>query len=525
MKNALTLFFVFILSMNAFCQELSKDFKTIKVNKKISEFPDKFDLSSPLNSCITYNYIRINGKDRLLCSVNSILYKADLPDTNAPDSKISAADRDIYLNTIIKEVIIYKDSIACVIGEYKPSRFSVRSFRYEFGKWVSFGESIRNNIEESRQHFAEYAVLYLHQLQRVIATSPLPTDMASFVNYLKTKGTNPKEFVLSKLKKTKLVMYGEIHHRKISWDFLNNVLNDTHFASTTGVVFLELPSHKQKDMDQFMSNVKIDQELLLDVFREFLIDGWDDYGKFDFIVNVWKRNKNLSADKKIRIVLVDTPRPYSTFLTAEDMKKCDDQYDRDEFMAGSILKYMASKKDKRNALFIVGAAHLLKTEKSAGSIITQKMPKDTYTIFQHSPQVDNNQKTQLRIRHGMFDYAFYKTGDQAVAFELKYSPFGKEPFDGLYLEGSGTFQDNYDGYIFFGSLDKEPSDIPLFDLYSNKFIFEMDRRYHLTGTSLKDEWRLKELSQGAVIEMVKSEQTKIRWEKYIKPLKDERVIQ
>lgn len=97
----------------------------------------------------------------------------------------------------------------------------------------------------------------------------------------------------------------------------------------------------------------------------------------------------------------------------------------------------------------------------------------------------------------MFDYAFYKSGDQPVALELKNSPFGNELFDGLYYDGSGTYQDNFDGYLFLGSLDKEPNDECLVDLYSDKFILEMDRRLRLEGSSLKEDWGLNELSKSS----------------------------
>jgi hypothetical protein len=174
----------------------------------------------------------------------------------------------------------------------------------------------------------------------------------------------------------------------------------------------------------------------------------------------------------------------------------------------------------RHALFIVGAGHLCKTRSCAGSILSKKMPDATYSIFQHCPRVDNTHSIPERIRHGMFDYAFYKSGDHPIAFELKYSPFGKEPFDGLYYEGSGTYQDNYDGYLFLGSLDKEPNGEILMDLFNESFINEMDRRYHLIGTSLVKDWGLKEFSRNAVIDELKAEDAKLKWRSVITPLID-----
>jgi hypothetical protein len=93
------------------------------------------------------------------------------------------------------------------------------------------------------------------------------------------------------------------------------------------------------------------------------------------------------------------------------------------------------------------------------------------------------------------------------------NPFGREPFDALYPTGFGTYQDNYNGYIFLGPLDKEPNGELLLDLYNDEFIKEMDRRLHLVGSSLKDYWRLKELNENEVIGKLLANHAKTRWER------------
>lgn len=519
MKNSLTFLVLALMSIMTYGQELSTGFKTVLVNKKIKDFPDTIDLSSPLKSCISINYIMINGKDRLLREVSTVRNRSIFPDSTAPDSKVKEDNKSKILETTIKEILIYKDSISCAISEIRDSLYSIRSFYLENDKWVNGGEDGRNNMEESRLCFEKNAEQHLQMLRRTVAFSNVPVDTTSFIKYLNVNGHNPKEFVLDKLNKYKLVMYGEIHRRKASWDFLQGVAKDKRFAKSTGVIFMEMASHKQKDIDRFLSKDTIDKELLLNVFREYMDIGWNDKGMFDFVECIWQINRNLPEGEKIKIIAADTPRPFSTFKSKDDMINSAAKYERNEFMASTIKNYLESNMDKRNALFIVGLVHLCKTTPSAGSILSKKMPQATYAIFQHSPRVDNLRDIKERIRYGIFDYAFYKRGDQPIAFELKNSPFGKEPFDGLFYDGSGTYQDNYDGYIFFGSLDNEPNGELLLDLYSDKFINEIDRRLHLEGSSLKEDWGLKELSRNAVIEKVLEDQTKTRWENIIKPLK------
>jgi hypothetical protein len=102
---------------------------------------------------------------------------------------------------------------------------------------------------------------------------------------------------------------------------------------------------------------------------------------------------------------------------------------------------------------------------------------------------------------------------------LKNSPFGKEPFDGLFETGSGSFQDNYDGYIFLGSLDTEPNGELLPDLYNDKFIKELERREGFYGTTLKEDLNLEEATTKGFIDMLLKEHKNRRWD-YLPQLKE-----
>lgn len=524
MKNSITLLVLAMMSIISYGQDLSKELKTVVVNKKIKDYPDIIDLSSPLKSCVSVYYISINGKNSMWHELSSERLKANMPDPTVPDSEVSEDRKSRFLETTIKEIILYKDSIACAICEIRDSLFSIRPFYLENGKWLQGGENRGKNIEELRQDFEKSAETRLQLLRRTTAIAKVPTDTVAFINYLKKNASIPKEFILSKLNKYKLVMYGEVHRRKASWDFLQEVAKDRRFAKRTGVIFMEMASNKQKDLDSFFANDTINTELLLDVFRDYMDIGWNDKGMFDFVKCIWQINRNLPDNRKIKVIAADTPRQFSTFLSRADMIKYDSKYDRDEFMANTILNYLESRKDNRNALFIVGTGHTCKTTKSAGSLLSKKMSQNLYTIFQHSPRVEEGAAKYERIRHGIFDYSFYKLGDNPRAFDLKGSPFGNEPFDGLNYEGSGTYLDNYDGYIFFGSLDSEPNGECLYDLYTDKFITEMDRRLQLVGSSLTKDWGIKELSKKAVIDYLMASYSKTRWENKIKPLKDGKTI-
>ena len=115
-------------------------------------------------------------------------------------------------------------------------------------------------------------------------------------------------------------------------------------------------------------------------------------------------------------------------------------------------------------MFLVGCAHAYKSdlagfasaggdgkeELTAGAQLTQRLgPKNVFSIFQHVMTCDNSGGHRSLIRGGIFDQAFTENGNNPVGFLLQDSPFGKEPFDGIYeikyKNGAGTYQDNRKG--------------------------------------------------------------------------------
>jgi len=153
-----------LLSMvNAGAQEFDSSFKIIVVNKKVREFPDRFDLSSPLNSFVTVKYLLINGKEGMFGKVSAVSKKSLLPDSTAADSQVPDNMKEFQLNTVIENIIVYSDSIAFVVSKLSQEDgeqfYSVRQFHPEFGKWVNNGEDLFHDVEGANkfiQHNARY---------------------------------------------------------------------------------------------------------------------------------------------------------------------------------------------------------------------------------------------------------------------------------------------------------------------------------------------------------------------------------
>jgi len=170
MKTVVSFLIAVLLSLKINAQDESLNFKMITINKQVKDFPDQFDLSSPLNSFVTLKYIYANGKNRLLRSVNSIKNKSIFPDSTVQDSQPADDARNRHLNIKIKEVITYRDSVAFVLSEDEDDEgkyYSIRSFSIETGKWVTGGEDGRRDIDEARQFILDRAWLFFENFKLI----------------------------------------------------------------------------------------------------------------------------------------------------------------------------------------------------------------------------------------------------------------------------------------------------------------------------------------------------------------------
>ena len=488
-------------------QIVAEDYKIIPVNKSLKDFSEKCDAGSPLNAFVIYNYTIGNGKSEDLIALSSLRLKDKITDNTRRLS-------DKELNRDIKEVIIYKDSVAAIISSYEDSLYTCWYFSRENGQWMNAGEGRGGESpEDAREVFRQSADRQLSYVRKIKMLDSVSTDTTAFINHLKIYGKQPIDFLMDELKNHKLVIYGEIHFRKVSWDLMRQLIKAPEFHNTTGTVFLELSTNAQPLLDTFFKNEKKDSSIILDILRKEDLTGWLDRGMYDFILDLWDLNNSLPKDKKINVVVTDSPRVFYSSITTKEQYDTlvKEPADRNECMADIIEKTVRSSQDKRSGLFIVGSGHAykssalnrslyLKSGRSAAAILSERLgKKSVFSIFTHSPVISNNGYVYGKIRKGLFDYAFEKNGNNQVAFTLRNSPFGKELFDAsssiCFDMKAGTFEDNYDGYIFLQPLNEELKNISLYEIFTDDFISEIKRRAHIIGEDFDQIQFLKELKE------------------------------
>ena len=525
MKKFIILF-CFALSGFALCAQ----FNTIEVNKPLKDFPDVYDLSTPLKAAVTILYSADVKGDGTIWYDASVYFNPLRHQKGAvPNRVVDEASRERVLNSTIEEVIVYKDSIACVIRQIMSGNYSIRKFGFEEGKWLNMYEDVYKDLKSAREWFYTYAPEHLDRLRMSNTVRTVSTDTLAFVNYVKQQGTEPKGFLLKALASHPLVIYGEIHRRKVSWDLLSNVLQDPRFPETVGTVFLEMPAYQQSEFDRFYASKELDTEILLDIMRSEQIDGWWDRGEYEFLVNLWKLNQTLPAEKQIKVVPTDEQAPWKSLRTKEDFEKYwANRLDRNTCMADVVEQTMKTKTDKRNGLFVVGFGHARKSlvpggyssaegqepALTAGAQLVQRLSnKNVFVVLQHVPMGTNFSYLGF-VRQGQFDVVFEKTGNKPVAFPLAGSPFGAEPydadFDDAFDSRAGNYAHNFDGYIFLQPLKEEETDYIIYDIASDKFVKEINRRKELTGWSLYG-WIEGELTKEKMIQGFKEKEGTKRW--------------
>lgn len=191
----------------------------------------------------------------------------------------------------------------------------------ENGRWVNRGQGLADDFSEAEDKIIQELPKALYNLPRIDIINNIPTDVEPFVAYLSAVKKSPEDFLLDMLRNHTLVINGEFHRRKVSWDMLKRLISLPGFSDVVGCIFMELPSWHQPTIENFMSSDTLDSNLVIKIFQDEQPNGWWDRGEFEFLCKLWEINKSLPADKKIRVVLADYQVPYSKITKKTKQRK------------------------------------------------------------------------------------------------------------------------------------------------------------------------------------------------------------
>lgn len=494
-----------------------------EVGKQVKEFQlDSINLSSPLDYYLSRAWVQLSGKGDNWNKISTSKFSNE----NIPDVVVDDELRSSVMDEQIDHILTYRDSVAAIVTHTAGEDYVLLNYCWlENGQWVNGGQDIADDNNDAQDKLLKQLPLALYKLPRIEIINNVPKDVTPFVDFLSDVTTSPEAFILEMLASHKLVINGEYHRRKVSWDMLKRLISHPGFSDIAGRVFMELPSHHQPLMDKFFDLETLDTNIIIKIFQDEQLNGWWDRGEFEFLCKLWEINRALPKDKRVRVVLADYQVPFSSIATREEAQESED---RNHHMADVVVNTINMADDARNNLFLVGCAHAYKSKQSgfassaygkdaeltAGAQIAERLGNDNvFTVFQHVLPGDNRGGHKSPIRGGVFDLAFERNGNRPVGFKLANSPFGNEPFDGIYEikynMATGNYAENFDGYLFLAPLENEPKAIPLTEIFTDEFVAEMQRRATLLGMeNLRWMWfghRSTELTKENIIEALLQE--------------------
>jgi hypothetical protein len=490
--------------------------RVYEVRKKVADFPDMEDLSTPESAYATIEraYIMEGGSgpfwQRL--SVPELAVRMT-PGAKKPLPKDVA---EISLNCEIIEVHVWDETHAVVIARTKVYGregyvMDLRWLELVKGRWLNTGNDHADSIENARKKVASG---YLYETaKRLRDERPPVADPAAhlqpFVDFLRREAKDPRQFLLDAIGKHRVVILGEIHHLSRSWAFDAALVRSPEFARQAGVIYMELPSNDQPLVDRFFAASKYDPEPVIEMLRDMMEVGSPDQPILDFFRTVWEVNQELPEPQRLRIMIVDMARPWKEIKRREDWRKYD--VDRNQLMAENIVRDLEKHAaDKRHALFIVGFGHAMvnltrpdgEPMKSAGWHLREKLGEENvFAVIPHGPVETNLGQVTGRRALGLFETAFAAVGNKPMAFPLDRGPFGTQVFDAdPDILTSDPYGKGFHAYLYFGPLEDEVFSPVIPGYFSDEFVREVDRRWRITyGKGLVEAGLVKQLDGASVV--------------------------
>lgn len=263
-------------------------------------------------------------------------------------------------------------------------------------------------------------------------TVPRPTvpSVQKHIDYLKTNRKNINEYIFSLFDKYDHVILCErMHPEMTQYDMIYDLVTDKRFVNEIGNVFTEIGDVDSRKAYEELTDKKFSNDTVFQqALSSFMLENqtvhllWSNTNWFDFLSKMYYFNRN--KEKKVKILFTDR----------DSWKFNDEKYERDLLMAENIISTI--KKDTlKKSLIIMNYRHAyLRGESNCGYYVSKQFPGKVANVLINTGGVD-----MFPLQAGKWDVAFEQMPEDAYAFDLKDSPFGK---------------DNFDHYIFLSPLSK-----------------------------------------------------------------------
>jgi len=314
----------------------------------------------------------------------------------------------------------------------------------------------------------------------VDVSSLTKADHKPFVEYLKSNGKPPIEYVVDKFKQHDVVILGEGHRVRETCEFVSDLIEPLYYQAGIRYLAMEFLKYKNTSLaNQLVTGETYDEELVLDLFRDYgEIWGYQEY--MDILRAVWQVNHTLPPKaEKFIVIGLDSDWDINVLRTGRSLWRLPGVIQRmiarDKFMA-KVLDWKVLKKGQK-ALVHIGGHHdftryrqpIVKNEELLcegsprfGCILYEKYKDKIFQIMLHrrhsSPKIiiTDEAKSQPPLI-GFLEDVLAKNGNVPVGFDVEGTPFAPLRDSKNYLfayQNYVVFSDIAQGYIFLKPLKK-----------------------------------------------------------------------
>ncbi len=337
---------------------------------------------------------------------------------------------------------------------------------------------------------------------------------------LKKQGQEPVGFVHQQLQKHDLIIFDDaLHFAKEPFDFYGDYIRQK--PETIDYIFIEVfQTNIQKDLDAFLDSQELDSSLLYPVFQADYTYGWRYETYLELLTTVWKVNRQLLEEKRIRVIAVNPPIYWEAIHTRSDYEEFRKTLiSRDHFMYSIVLDHMKNFEKGKKGFFLTNTRHAYKGIRkkdgtffwNSGTFFHQWHSNKTYAIRFNNMNLhiskiksatgksmeglDRLDYQWILMDEGKWDVAFEMNGSQPVAVPLEANVFGETPYVGNHMavcEPNQTMYNAFDAVIFQKPIELTQKSGETGFFYTAAFKKEVERRVKILNEGNLEEFLRKQ---------------------------------
>lgn len=294
-----------------------------------------------------------------------------------------------------------------------------------------------------------------------------------YVDHLqKVEKKSAKQYILEKFENHDIVMLCERDHRDLTqYELIKDILADPYFKKNVKNLFTEIGViNLQPEITEFLKTKGLDSLYVQNKLVEFQFNSsfwslWEKYNYQYLLRTLYDINNR--SEEQINYYPSDVEFDWSQVHNSDDYKREmeSETEPRDSLMAQNIIQQYEKIASKTNtkALIILNYRHAFKIHTMGAGGLMKNTAKYVFDYF--GDRATNIMISQANfsekghgfeytlVQNGTWDAAFKFLNIDDIGFDLGGTPFGKDHLDIWDVNSSYTYEDAFDGFVFYKPIE------------------------------------------------------------------------